>query len=138
MTDPLYVSEQDPVVLDGTIDAASTLQMVHSSDSLDDYDQKLHAEHRDLNSPSGIIRCKLMDFSSGGDNWEITATHDPGSGSVTWSRGTDHAYYDFGPTSTELPVEITATSDASPPATKRRTIKVKTSPLDAQPDRPRR
>jgi hypothetical protein len=138
MTDPLYVSEEDPVVLNGSIDGAGALQMIHGSDSLADYDQRLYAEHSDLNEPTGVIRFKLVDFSSGGYSWTISAAHDPGTGTVTWSRGTDHAYYDFGPLSAELPVNITATSNASPPQTTQRTINIKTSPLDAQPDRPRR
>lgn len=138
MTDPLHVSEEDPVALDGSIDGAGALQMVHGSDSLADYAQKLYAEHSDLDEPTGVIRFKLTDFSSGGDNWKITAVHDPGSGSVTWSRGSDHAYADFGPLTAEQAIDITATSDASPPATSQRTIRIKTSPLDAQPDRPGR
>ena len=137
MTDPLYVSEEDPVELDGTIDASGALQMLHGSDSLADYDQRMHAEHSDLNQPTGVIRIKLKDFSSGGDNWEISAEHMDGTTTVTWSRGSDHAYYDFGPMTSELPIDITATSDASSPETRERPIKVKTSPIDAQPDRPR-
>jgi hypothetical protein len=137
MTDPLYVREVDPLVLDGTVDSAGALQMEHGSDSLVDYNQRLHASHSDLDESTGVIRFKLMDFNIG-DNWQITATHDPGTGSVSWSRETDHAFYDFGPLSTELAIHITATSDTSPPQTKQRTINIKTSPLDAQPDRPRR
>lgn len=138
MTDPLYVSEEDPVVLNGTIDAAGALQMLHGTASLANYDQKLYAEHSDLSSPTGVIRFQLMDFSSGGYSWQITAVHNPGGGTVTWSRGTDHAYYDFGPLTTELSIDITATSNASPPQTKPRTIGIKTSPLDPLPDRRRR
>jgi len=138
MSDPLYVREEDPVILNGTIDGAGGLQMLHGSDSLVDYDQKLYAEHSDLGVPTGIIRIKLMDFSAGGHGWQITAVHDPGSGSVTWSRSSDHAYYDFGPMTSELAVDITATSNASPPDSNSRTIHVKTTPIDAQPDRPRR
>lgn len=138
MPDPLFVSGEDPVTLDGTLDASSALQLLHGSDSLADYDQALHAEHDDLLSPSGVIRIKLMDFSSGGDSWEITAEHSTTGGTVTWSRGTDHAYYDFGPMTSEQAVDVTATSDASPPVAKFRPIRIKTSPTDAQPDRPRR
>ncbi len=35
-----------------------------------------------------------------------------------------------------LEVTVTATSNASPPATKTRTVWIKTKPLDVQPDRP--
>jgi hypothetical protein len=35
-----------------------------------------------------------------------------------------------------LEVALVATSNASPPVTKTRTIWIKTKPLDAQPDRP--
>jgi hypothetical protein len=130
MSGPLLVQEEDPVELDGSIDATGNLQMAHGTDSLADYEQTLHAEHEDLNDPSNTIRIKLNDFSYGGDNWEITATH--GFGPVNWSRGTDHAYYDFGPMSSELDVTITATSDAEPPANKQRIIKIKTKPTDSQ------
>lgn len=136
MTNPLLVSEEDPVPLHGSIDAAYHLQMKHGTDSLYDYDQRLEAAHTDLNSPSGIIRIKLIDFSHGGYAWQMTATHN--SGSVSWSRGSDHAYCDFGPMTTELDVAITATSNATPPGTKQRVVKIKTKPADSQPDRPPR
>jgi hypothetical protein len=138
MPEPLFVSGEDPVNLDGTLDASSALQLLHDSDSLADHDQTLHAEHDDLLSPSGVIRIKLNDFASGGDNWEITAEHSTTGGPVTWSRGSDHAYYDFGPMTSEQEVDVTATSNASPPVAKERVIRIKTSPTDAQPDRPRR
>ncbi len=133
MTDPLYLREEDPVVLDGTIDTNGDLQMLHGSDSLANYDQKLDAEHSDLDQSNGVIRFQLMDFSSGGHYWEITAVH----GSQTWARGTNYAYYDFGPLSTELSITITATSNASPPLNKQRTLGIKTGPLDSLPDRPK-
>ncbi|KIG12553.1 hypothetical protein DB30_01263 [Enhygromyxa salina] len=138
MTDPLFVTGEDPLNLDGTLDTSPALQLLHGSDSLASYDQALHAEHEDLDDPSGVIRVKLKDFASGGDNWEITAAHTNAAGTITWTRGTDHAYYDFGPMTSEQEVDVTATSDASPPATKQRTIRIKASPIDAQPDRPRR
>jgi len=127
----LLVSEEDPLVLDGSIDAASELQMKHDSDSLDDYEQTLHAEHSDLDESTGIIRIKLKDFSHGGDTWTVNATHD--SGNVSWSRGSDHAYYDFGPMSSELDVDITANTTSQ---SKQRVAKIKTKPIDAQPDHP--
>lgn len=138
MPDPLSVIGEDPVELDGTLDTATQLQLLHGTVSLADHNQTLHAEHDDLASPTGIVRITLTDFSGGGHNWQITAAHDPGTGSITWARGADHAYYDFGPLTSEQEVEVTATSDASPPATKGRTVRIKTSPIDAQPDRPRR
>lgn len=137
MTNPLYVRDQDPVALDGTFVAAGDLDLLHGSSSLSAHDQTLHAEHEDLADPSGVLRIKLNDFASGGHNWQLSAVHDSGSGSITWTRATDHAYYDFGPLTSEQSVDVTATSDASPPATEQRRIRVKTSPTDAQPDRPR-
>jgi hypothetical protein len=138
MTDPLYVTNEDPVNLDGSIDGAASLQILHGTDSLADYGQKLYAEHDDLAQTTGIIRIKIIDFAHGGDNWEISVEHLDGSTPVTWSRGTDHAYYDFGPMTSELQLDIRATSDASPAQNKDRTIYVKTTPINAQPDRPRR
>jgi hypothetical protein len=138
MPDPLFVSGEDPVDLDGTLDTSSSLQLLHGNDSLADYDQAIHAEHDDLLSPSGVIRIKLHDFASGGDNWEVTAEHSTGGSPITWSRGSDHAYYDFGPMTSEQEVDVTATSNADPPVAKFRPFRIKTSPTDAQPDRPRR
>lgn len=136
MTSPLLVNEEDPVSLDGSVDAANQLQMKHGTDSLSDYDQRLEAMHTDLNLPTGIVRIKLIDFSHGGYVWQMTATHN--SGAVNWSRGSGHAYCDFGPMTSELDVDIKATSNATPPATKQRVAKIKTKPADSQPDRPPR
>ncbi|NJK32257.1 MAG: hypothetical protein HC927_07525 [Deltaproteobacteria bacterium] len=137
MPSPLYVSDEDPVNLDGIHDSTGNLQLVHGSDSLADYDQALHAEHEDLANPTGLLRIKLNDFSVGGNTWQITAVHDPGSGSVSWARASDHCYYDFGPLTAEQTVDVTAVSNASPPQTRNRAIRIKTSPTDPQPDRPR-
>ncbi|PRP94308.1 hypothetical protein [Enhygromyxa salina] len=137
MPDPLCISEEDPINFDGSLDTNSDLQLLHGSDSLADYDQTAHAEHEDLHESTGIVRVKIVDFTSGGTTWTLDATHDPGSGSISWSRGTDHAYYDFGPMTAEQEVDVTGVSDASPPVTKTRRIRIKLSPTDAQPDRPR-
>lgn len=134
MPSPLLVSEEDPVPLDGSVDAANDLQMKHGTDSLSDYDQRLEAKHTDLNLPTGIVRIKLNDFSHGGYTWETSATHN--AGSVAWSRSSGHAYYDFGPMTSELDVTVVATSNATPPTTKQRVVKLKTKPADSQPDRP--
>lgn len=137
MTTPLEVSQEDPINLDGSLDGSSDLQLLHRTDSLADYGQTLHGEHDDLDDPAGVVQVRVLDFSDSGTTWTISVEHDPGSGSVTWSRGTDHAYYDFGPMSAEQTLEITATDGASPPTTKTRSIHIKVTPPDAQPDRPR-
>ncbi len=132
----LTVRQEDPVSLVGSIDGAGNLQILHGSDCLADYLQAVHAVHSDLATNGETIRVKLVDFSHGGASWQLSASHDPGGGSQTWSRGSDHAYCDFESMSSQLDVEITATSNASPPATKTRTIGLKTKPQDGQPDRP--
>ncbi|MCA9682837.1 MAG: hypothetical protein KC457_11615 [Myxococcales bacterium] len=134
MTDPLFISQEDPIDFNGTLDGAGGLQLVHGSDSLADYDQRVEAEHDDLSDPAGIVRVRLFDFSSGGNTWTVNATHDPGSGSVSWSRGTDHAYYDFGPMTAEQEVDAVATYSSN---SQGRTFRIKVSPTDPQPDRPR-
>lgn len=138
MTDPLYISEEDPIDFTCIIDGSSNLQLLHDSDNLADYDQTVHAEHTDLDEPSGIVRVRIFDFTVGATSWTISVAHDPGSGSISWSRGSDHAYYDFGPMTAEQAVGVTATSDGSPSVNKQRTIDIKISPTGAQPDRPRR
>jgi hypothetical protein len=130
----LVVTGVNPVSLDGSIDGSSNLQMKYGSNSLADYDQTLHAKHSVLNPPpSGTIRIKLVDFSHGGATWQINAEHTSGGSTVNWSRSSDHAYQDFGTMSSELQVEISATSNASPPQTKVRRIWIKTMPSDGQP-----
>ncbi len=139
MPDPLYISEEDPIPFNGTLDGSSALQLVHGSDSLADYGQTAHAEHRDLLDPAGIVRVELYDFTVGGVTWQLDAEHNPGTGPVSWSRSsTGYAYFDFGPMTEELDVDVTATSNGSPSQTKTRTVRIKISPTDAQPDRPRR
>jgi hypothetical protein len=138
MTTPLFISEEDPIDFTGTLDAAGNLQLLHGSDNLANYDQTAHAEHSDLNQPTGIVRVRIFDFTVVPASWTMTVVHNPGTGTITWSRGTDHAYYDFGPMTAEQNVDVTASNNGSPPVTKQRTIKLKLSPVDAQPDRPRR
>ena len=130
----LLVIGEDPLSLDGSIDSSNDLQMKHGSDSLANYSQTLHAKHDDLRSPSGLIRIKLVDFSHGGASWQMNASHD--SGSVNWTRSSDHAYCDFGPMTDALEVAVSATSNAQPPVNKTRTIWIKSMPTDGQPDRP--
>jgi hypothetical protein len=129
MPEPLLVSEENPVNLDGSIDGSNNLQIKHGSDSLADYGQTLHAEHDELNTPGKTIRIKLFDFSHGGYTWAMNASHDDG-GTVNWTRGSDHAYYNFGAMTSELQVDTSATSNAQPPVTKTRTILIKTMPSD--------
>ena len=124
----LVVIGEDPVTLDGFIDGSSNLQLRHNLSHLANYGQTLHARHDDLRSPSGLVRIKLMDFSHGGATWQMNASHLSGANTVYWSRGTDHAYYDFGPMSSELKVSTSTTSDASPPP--QRTVWIKTMPTD--------
>jgi hypothetical protein len=138
MTDPLYISEEDPVDFIGTLDTTPALQLLHGTDSLANYDQAAYADHTDLDVSTGIVRARIFDFTVGTTSWTMTVVHNPGTGTVTWSRGTDHAYYDFGPMTAEQNVDVTATSNASPPVTAQRTIKIKFTPTGAQPDRPRR
>jgi hypothetical protein len=137
MANPLIISEEDPIDFTGTLDTAENLQLLHGSDNLANYDQTVHAEHSDLNEPTGIVRVRIFDFIVGTTSWTMTVVHNPGTGTITWSRGTDHAYYDFGPMTAEQNVDVTASNNGSPPVTKQRTIKLKLSPVDAQPDRPR-
>lgn len=136
MTCPLVITGYDPVRLDAFIDSSNDLQLKHGSNSLADHCQSLEAEHEDLSSPEETIRVKIPDFAHGGDDWEITVSHDDGGNTVSWPRDTDHAYYDFAAMTDALEVDVVATSDASPPATETRKIWIKTKPVDAQPDRP--
>lgn len=133
MSTPLELSEIDPIDLDGILDAAGALQLAYDGSSLANYNQTLHAEHSDIGTPAGVVRVKVVDFSSGGVSWQLDAVHD----SNNWTRGSGHAYYDFGATSSEVAVDVTATGDQSPPQTKTRRVLIKISPPDAQPDRPR-
>ncbi len=131
MPSPLIVIGEDPVALDGSIDSSNNLQIKHGSDSLADYGQQLQAKHLDLRNPSEQIRVKLVDFSHGGNTWQMNASHYAG-GTVNWTRSTDHAYCDFAAMADYLEVEASSTSNASPPVTKTRTYWIKTTPLDGQ------
>ena len=131
----LVVIGVNPVSLDGSIDGSQNLQMKYGSSSLADYEQTLHAKHSVLNPPpTGTIRIKLVDFSHDGATWQINAEHTSGGSTVNWSRGSsnDHAYQDFGTMTSELQIEVTATSNASPPQTKTRRVWIKTMPTDGQ------
>lgn len=132
----LVVIGYDPVHLQAFIDSASALQVKHATNSLYDYGQSLDAQHDDLRSPSETIRVELADFASGGNDWQITASHEVAGNTVNWSRETSQAYCDFGAMTDALEVDVVATSNASPPVTKTRTIWIKTRPVDGLPDGP--
>ncbi|MFV8754954.1 hypothetical protein ACNOYE_30770 [Nannocystaceae bacterium ST9] len=133
MPDFLLVTGEDPVDLYGMIDGAGALQVKHGADCLVDYTQTVHAAHTDLDQSTGLVMIKIFDFTSGGDTWQMTAIH----GTTSWARGTDYAYYEFGPQTTPVEVDITATSNASPPQTKTRKAWMKPKPASGQPDEPR-
>lgn len=132
MPSPLIVTAEDPVRLDGLIDSSNQLQLQHDTDTLDDYGQSLEAEHEDLSSPNNTIRVELRDFSHGGANWEVTASHVDGGNTITWSRASTNAYRDFAAMTNALEVDVVATSDATPSTTKIRKIWIKTKPVDGQ------
>lgn len=132
----LVITGYDPAHLDGHLDGSNALQVKHSTNSLADYSQSLEAEHASLRSPSATITVELADFTSGGTYWQLDASHVASGSTVNWTRGNNLAYCDFGAMTDALEVTVTATSNASPPATKTRTVWIKTKPLDVQPDRP--
>ncbi len=133
----LLLSDEDPISLIGILDGSSELQLVHDQGSLADNSQTLHAEHEDLHNSSATVRIKLVDFVSGGNDWQLTATHEDENGDpVTWTRETDHVHQDFGAMTDELEVTVTATEDGSSGPPKTRKIWIKTMPKGAQPDRP--
>jgi len=136
MSSPLVIVGHDPVNLDGHLDSASLLQVKHGSNSLADHSQTLEAQHADLRSSSETIRVKLADFASGGNDWQVTASHVIGGSTISWTRESTAAYCDFAAMTDALEVDVTATSNASPPATKARKIWIKTKPLDGLPDEP--
>lgn len=136
MPSPLVITGYDPVHLDGHLDSASALQIKHGSNGLNDYAQSLEAQHADLRSSSETIRVEIADFTSGGSNWQVTVSHVVSGSTISWTRGTTLAYCDFAAMTDFLEVDVVATSNASPPATKTRKIWIKTKPLDGQPDRP--
>jgi hypothetical protein len=119
--DYLLVQNEDPVELDGYIDATGSLQVAHDTDSLADYDQTLHAEH----DTHTTITIRIYDFSTGGTTWQIDASHGGPTGPVDWSRGTNYAYYTFGTTNGELEVDIEATAQGEIPKTQKIFIKTK-------------
>ncbi len=132
MPDPLIVTDEDPVNLDGALDSANELQIKHDTGDLKDYGQSLEAEHEDLHNQGATIRVKIADFSSGGDDWEISATHDASGTTTTWSRGNDHAYCDFSEMTDALVVDVVARSNGSSSVTKTRRIWIKTKSVDGQ------
>jgi hypothetical protein len=124
----LLVSQEDPVVLGGTLDAAGELQVAHGSDSLADYEQEIHAEHDALRVTTATIQLRISDFGA----WTCDASHPDGAGGSTqWVRGTSYAYADFGEMSDLLEVDVAASNGTT---TKSRKIWIKTLPDDGQPD----
>lgn len=124
----LLVSQEDPVVLDGSIDAAGELQLAHGTDSLADNSQEMHAEHTVLESPTATIEVRITDFGT----WTLNAEHPDGlGGSTQWGRESTYAHADFGEMGDLLEVDVTATSGTN---TKTRKIWIKTLPDDGQPD----
>lgn len=123
MSSYLLVSQEDPVILNGSIDAAGELQLTHDTDSLSDHDQEMHAEHSILESPTATIQVRVSDFGT----WTINAAH----GGTYWARASTYAYANFGEMGDLLEVDLTATSGTN---TKTRKIWIKTLPDDGQPD----
>ena len=134
MPSPLVIIGYDPAHLDGHLDSSNALQVKHSTNSLADYDQHLEAQHASLSSPTATIRVELADFTGGGNSWQINASHVAGGNTVYWTRDTSLAYCNCGAMTDAIEVSVLATSNASPPVTKTRTLWIKTRPLDGQPD----
>lgn len=136
MSSPLSISGSNPIHLDGHLDSGNALQVRHSLDSLADYDQSLDARHAVLSSQSGTVTVEIGDFTDAGINWQMAASHVANGSTVNWTRSSNLAYCSFGAMADFLEVTVTATSNASPPATKTRPVFIKTRPLDGQPDQP--
>ena len=126
----LEVSDQDPVTMDGNLDANADLQVHYSSHSLADYEDTLHAEHETL-----PIRLEIQDFSGGGTSWEVNASHSGAAGPVTWTRATAGlCWHEFEETPGEVAVTVTA-DDTQSAASKTKVIYVKVKPKGDKPDR---
>lgn len=136
MTSPLTLTNVAPVDLSGTFDGAKALQIQHSSTCLSNHSQQLTAEHEDLNASSGTIRVKCLDFSADSENWQVAVSHLENGTAVSWTRNGNHAYHDFSEMTDAVEVDVLATSTGSNPETKTRKIWIKTTSVDAQPDRP--
>ena len=116
----LLVCNEDPVNLDGYLDGSGNFQVKHVTDNLVDYDQEIHMEH----DTSTSITMKVFDFVDGSDTWEISGEHPGESGTISWSRGSDHCYYTFTePASSPIDVDLTATSGSS-----RKSLQIKSKP----------
>jgi hypothetical protein len=121
----LIVQNEDPVDLEGFLDGAGGMQFEHDDDVLADYEQTVEAQHDTASS----IRVKLLDFSGGGSNWTVNASHVDGT-TIMWSRAGTYAYCDFpDEEATPLTVSVVATDNSSPPQQKTRIIYVKPKPL---------
>lgn len=125
----LLVQNESVVDLTGSLDATGNLQLAHSTGALQDYEDALQAE-----DDGSSIRVKLLDFSSGGSSWTISASHPGAAGPIAWSRGSTFAYYDFTEfMSNFVEVTVTATSGAN---SKQKIIDVKSKPEGSLPDEP--
>ncbi|PRP91413.1 hypothetical protein ENSA5_55300 [Enhygromyxa salina] len=122
----LLVEDETTVELTGYLDGSDNLQFRHSTHNLTDNGDALQAEDRGTS-----IRIKLMDFVDGSTTWQISAEHEDPTGTINWSRGTDHAYYDFSVYMTDFQgVTITGTAAE----TKEKVIDIKTKPEGSLPD----
>lgn len=132
MPSPLTIDHVDPLALTGIIDSAGALQFVHDNDNLADHEQVLEVAHEDYQQSGGTVRIQLLDFSASGSSWTLSASHN--SGTATWTRNGDHAYYDFPLVTGLVGVDVIAVDDSAPPQTKTRKIWIKTTPIDPLPD----
>ena len=117
----LAVSGMATVDLTSNFDSAGSLQLAHSTNSLVDYDDSVIAEY----GTAGNVTFRIMDPAG----WTVVATHER----TTWSRGTDHAFHQFVPTTDFIEVEVTATSGSN---SKSKLINVKTRPDGSLPGTP--
>lgn len=121
----LLVKNEPTVELTGYLDSGA-LQLRHSTGDLVDNDDAMQAETSGTN-----IRIKLMDFVDGGA-WEINASHEGPTAPINWSRGTDHAYYDFSDYMSNF-LEVTTTA-SNATTNKEKIIDIKTKPEGSLPD----
>jgi hypothetical protein len=118
----LEVQNENPVVLQGYLDATGALQLEHEDGALVDHSQTLHAIH----DTATTITIELHDF----DSWQLDAVHGTGT---TWARALNHAYCTFAEVMTDpITVTVAATSGTQ---TRSRNIYVKTKPKGSLPAR---
>ncbi len=118
----LEVSNENPVVLNGYIDAAGQLQFQHSSGSLADHSQTLHAVHETADS----ITIELRDFGG----WLISAEDEE----QRWERGEGCAKRTFtGEMTDPLEVKVTGTGTGTATQPTKRKIYLKVQPKGSLP-----